>query len=221
MFYIIRAQGSDGGWRYTPGEKGDTSVLGWNLMALKSGSMAGMHIPATTTTGASRFLDTVAMDQGAVYGYDKPGRGDAVTAIGLLSRMYLGWPHEQPQLAQGVQVLSKTGPAETNVYYNYYATQVMRHYGGDEWEQWNDKLRPQIVGSQVATGQATGSWFFEGDHGSLPGGRLYCTAMATMILEVYYRHMPIYGTEAADDAFPLLGEGMKKKNEAAEKAEEE
>ena len=28
------------------------------------------------------------------------------------------------------------------------------------------------------------------------GGRLYNTAMAVMILEVYYRHMPLYGKRA-------------------------
>jgi len=42
-----------------------------------------------------------------------------------------------------------------------------------------------------------------GDHGSERGGRLYCTSMATMILEVYYRHMPIYGKQAATEEFPL------------------
>ena len=38
-----------------------------------------------------------------------------------------------------------------------------------------------------------GSWSFTGnDHGLSQGGRLYCTAMSAMILEVYYRHMPLY-----------------------------
>ena len=35
-----------GGWRYQPREKGDTSVLGWELMALKSGLMADLAYPA-------------------------------------------------------------------------------------------------------------------------------------------------------------------------------
>ena len=40
-------------------------------------------------------------------------------------------------------------------------------------------------------------------HGARVGGRLYNTALATMILEVYYRHMPIYAQQAAEDDFPL------------------
>jgi hypothetical protein len=124
--------------------------------------------------------------------------------------MYLGWPREQPQLARGVLLLAQQGPSKDHLYFNYYATQVMRHYGGELWTEWNDKLRPQIVAAQDRKGDATGSWFYKDRHGAKPGGRLYCTSMATMILEVYYRHMPIYRNKAADDAFPLLGEEMKK-----------
>ncbi len=37
-----------------------------------------------------------------------------------------------------------------------------------------------------------------GDHGGKVGGRLYCTAMAAMTLEVYYRDMPIYAGKSHD-----------------------
>ena len=33
------------------------------------------------------------------------------------------------------------------------------------------------------------------------GGRLYNTALAIMILEVYYRHMPLYSEKAVDGKF--------------------
>ena len=49
-----------------------------------------------------------------------------------------------------------------------------------------------------------GSWDVAGGgHVNDRGGRLYFTSCATMILEVYYRHMPIYGKAAAEEDFPL------------------
>jgi hypothetical protein len=89
------------------------------------------------------------------------------------------------------------------MYYNYYATQVMRHYEGEKWDQWNKVMRDFLVESQEKNGHAKGSWHFKGDHGAESGGRIYVTSMATMVLEVYYRHMPIYGKAAAQDEFPL------------------
>jgi hypothetical protein len=32
-------------------------------------------------------------------------------------------------------------------------------------------------------------------------GRLYCTALSTMILEVYYRHLPIYQNQSVQEEF--------------------
>ena len=125
-----------------------------------------------------------------------------MTAEGLLCRMYLGWKKDHGALQGGVAVLDKKGPSK-NMYYNYYATQIMRHYGGDEWEKWNTAMRDQMVNTQSKAGAEKGSWYIGGDHGARAGGRLYCTSMATMILEVYYRHMPLFKQEAAEDDFPL------------------
>jgi hypothetical protein len=201
--HIVYAQDPvGGGWRYGPRTPGDTSVVGWQLMALKSGHMAYLVVPPATIVGANKFLDSVMSDY-AYYGYTDPGRGQATTAIGMLCRMYLGWKKDHPGIEKGIQYLSQTGPSAGNMYYNYYATQCMRHYEGEMWDKWNVKMRDQLVNSQEKAGHLKGSWVMKGDHGAERGGRLYCTSMATMILEVYYRHMPIYGKQAAEDDFPL------------------
>jgi hypothetical protein len=194
-----------GGWRYSPKQAGDTSAVGWQLMALKSGHMAYLQVDRRCVEGAMLFLDSVQSDNGAQYGYTGPGGGLATTSVGLLSRMYLGWKKENPALQRGVEYLSKTGPSKENLYYDYYATQVMRHTGGEPWDKWNKAMRDWLVETQSKTGHETGSWMIKGtgDHGFAAGGRIYCTSMATMILEVYYRHMPIYGKQAADEEFPL------------------
>jgi hypothetical protein len=199
--FIVEAQDpTGGGWRYLPQQAGDTSVVGWQLMALKSAQMAYLRVPTATMRKAGYFLDHVQTDRGAVYGYQGPERGrPATTAIGLLSRMYLGWTHDHDGLQRGVRGLGMLGTStdssrlRNNMYYNYYATQVVHHYGGADWERWNEVMRDYLIQTQSTKGHETGSWFFQGnDHGTGAGGRLYFTALATMTLEVYYRYMPLY-----------------------------
>lgn len=199
--FIVYAQDPlGGGWRYQPRMPGDTSVVGWQLMALKSGHMAYLDVPPQTIKGVTNFLNTVQSDSGARYGYTEIPGSDATTAIGLLCRMYLGWKHDEPALERGVQMLSQHKPSETNMYFNYYATQVMHHYGGDAWTEWNNKMRDQLVNTQKKTGHETGSWYLKDSHG-MQGGRLYTTAMCAMTLEVYYRHLPIYQKQSTDADF--------------------
>ena len=199
QFIVMAQDRSGGGWRYEPGQPGDTSVVGWQLMALKSGHMGYLKVPPQVIAGVNNFLNTVQSDGGATYGYTGPGRGPATTAIGLLCRMYLGWKHDNPALQKGVEFLSKMGPHKTNMYYNYYATQVLHHYEGELWFKWNSVMRDYLVETQVKDGHEKGSWHFDGGHGAALGGRLYSTAMAAMTLEVYYRHLPIYRKQGSLD----------------------
>lgn len=206
--YISAAQDPiGGGWRYVFQQPGDTSVVGWQLMALKSGNMAYLQVSPNTIRGCSKFLDSVQIESGAKYGYVGPGEGYATTSIGLLCRMYLGWTRNEPALQRGVNFLSNAGPSidarGADMYYNYYATQVMRHYGGEDWEKWNGVMRDWLVETQARKGDSDGSWFFPGGRHATEGGRLYCTSMAAMTLEVYYRHLPLYAKKAAADEFPL------------------
>ena len=200
--FIVDAQHPAGGWRYSPGQAGDTSIVGWQIMALKSGYLAYLEVPKETIERADKFLDSVQSgDYGSFYGYTNRGKsGPATTSIGLLCRMYLGWKKEHLGLRGGIDYLSQTGPSSSNMYYNYYATQVMHHFGGKPWEKWNTVMRDQLVESQAQTGHATGSWFMPDRH-VRSGGRLYCTSMAAMILEVYYRHLPIYQPDATEKEF--------------------
>ncbi len=210
-----------GGWRYGFREQGDTSAVGWQIMALKSGKLSGIEVKNKAFKLAKKFLDHVSTDYGAYYGYQvKPvktqnGNFDrtyrARTAVGLLCRMYLGWEKDRQGLKKGVQWLSDEGPdirelgdkvSVINMYYNYYATQVLKHYGGQEWREWNLAMRDFLVESQEKTGPPKGSWHFNPDgQYQAPGGRLYTTALACMTLEVYYRYLPLYQEDVTEAVF--------------------
>jgi hypothetical protein len=201
--FIMAAQDPvGGGWRYGPKQPGDTSAVGWQLMALKSGHMAYLQVSPLTIKKAVEFLNSVQVDEGSGYGYTGPGNGSATSAVGLLCRMYLGWKKDHPALQRGVERLAKSGPTK-DLYFDYYATQIMHHMEGEVWIAWNNKMRDMLVNAQSKKGHETGSWYegVDAGHGPHVGGRIYCTSLATMILEVYYRHLPIYGQQSVDEEF--------------------
>lgn len=214
--YLSYAQNPQtGGWHYAPfplgNPPGDTSVVGWQMMAIKSGAMAGLNIDLDSVRRGNGFLDSMLVPGGFGYHYSMDSKlrnpteyRAAMTACGVLCRMYSGWNKEEPTIKAAVARFVADGPKKNDSYYNYYATQVLKQYGGPEWEAWNTKMRDQIVSTQVQTGHAAGSWFGEEEHrAATEGGRLYCTCMATMMLEVYYRYMPLYAEQAEEDAFQL------------------
>jgi hypothetical protein len=182
-----------GGWRYSPKQAGDTSAVGWQLMALKSGNMAYLQVNPLTITKATQFLDSVQQRGGAAYGYDKRGDRPGTNAVGLLCRMYLGWKKDHPALQEGVLALAKRGPTN-DMYSTYYATQIMHHMEGDVWQAWNERMKKLLLPTQSKKAHEAGSWHegVNGGHGAHVAGRLYCTALATMTLEAYYRHLPLY-----------------------------
>lgn len=193
--FILDAQHRAGGWRYHPGDAGDTSVLGWQLMAMQSARAARLEVPQDAFTLAYAYLDSVQYDDGSRYAYQPERKPTHVmTAEALLCRMYMGWKKGFAPLDLGVRYLSREHEPNrhgTNFYYWYYATQVMHHYGGNPWKKWNLSMRDILVRSQIRRGHEAGSWDPRGGHAS-QGGRIYSTAMAVCTLEVYYRHAPIF-----------------------------
>jgi hypothetical protein len=173
------------------------SVTGWFVMALQSARMAGLEVPSPTLERASKFLDEVARDGGSRYAYRiRDGATLTLTAEGLLCRMYLGWERSDPRLQNGVQYLLQNLPTwdEQNVYYWYYATQVMHHMEDSPWRIWNGEMRKMLPEKQVKRGRERGSWDPNNDRWGGEGGRLYTTCLSLYVLEVYYRHLPLYKT---------------------------
>jgi len=204
--YCVRIQSSEGGWRYFPGSDSDLSVTGWFVMALQSARMAGLEVPTQTLKRASGFLDSVSQQGGAFYGYKPNASATAsMTAEGLLCRQYLGWSQSDPRLRKGADFLIQNRPnwegGERDVYYWYYATQVCHHMEGKHWRAWNDTMKVVLPEHQVQEGRERGSWHPDGDEWGNEGGRLFVTCLSTFMLEVYYRHLPIYQTDILSGGF--------------------
>lgn len=197
--YILENQHpSDGGWRYRKGETGDMSIFGWNLMALKSAEIAGIKIPQANRNLLVKFLTdrSLGKDKGlAAYHpqYGSQGHTPTMTAEALFSKQMLGLQRTNPASKEAVDYLMTQLPHRENLnfYYWYYGTLAMFQYGGEPWKQWNESLRDLLVDEQRALGKDRGSWDPKDRWGGY-GGRVYSTALNALILEVYYRFLPLY-----------------------------
>ncbi len=197
--YLVRAQHVAGGWRYEPRQRGDMSVTGWVVMALKSAQMANLAVPEPTMRKAVSFVNACCDTGREGYGYTGPAASPTMSAVGLLCRQYLqNWGSQNLRMIKGVENNIESLPpgAAKNMYYYYYASQVMHHFGGENWAKWNDKMRRVLLDTQIKEAgggsDAVGSWPSAGDAHGGPGGRLMITSLSILTLEVYYRHLPLY-----------------------------
>ncbi len=196
--FLVRSRANDGlAWRYAPGAPvGDTSILGWVVMALKSAREVGLTLPANVQAGTLTWLSKVASGDSNGLACYQPGDGvtPTMTAEAWVCRQFLGAGGPGPASSEAASYLLAHGPnAETyNLYYWYYGTLAMYQHGGDAWYRWNALVRDEITRRQVVQGHAAGSWAPDPSPYGVKGGRIYCTALATLSLEVYYRYLRLY-----------------------------
>jgi hypothetical protein len=213
--FVRSAQAKNGSWDYFPGQaNGDLSIAGWQMMALRSAAAAGLVVPAANVRRIDNFLNSRTVDRGETYFYRKAQVGvPELTAIAALMRLMRGWSPSDPKIQRNIQFVfyrnpdndADDGPEMTDVYFNYYATNLLFYSHSNLWPMWNERLKTIYLATQSKEGHEAGSWFahnerlpgagfssLESDNGlNRIGGRLYTTTMAALTLEVYYRILPI------------------------------
>ncbi|WP_439628072.1 hypothetical protein [Gemmata sp.] len=232
---IVASQAPNGSWGAAPGQRGDISLVGWQVQALKAAAMSrAVTVPAATFKKAVDFLNSAgAGRRKPAYGpFDKTWAfpGTTCTATGLLCRYLIdGWGPDNAGMMEGVFGLMPRAPAAgpgsapkriDDVYFLYHATQVVRYFEGDEWETWNRGpkgalgvrtlgTRDWLVGLQHMDGDEAGSFDPDAAWVGKHLGRLGTTAFAVLTLEVYYRHLPLYKRANAGDGAVPLPDGVK------------
>jgi len=207
--YITRAHNSvDGGWRYEPGMAGDTSVLGWQVMALASARRVGLAVPQASLDAAEAWLDRVSRPRAAgLYSY-QPGMPPthSMTAEGMFVQQLIGRERDDPRMLQSASFVVSEVPdwrRDANTYLWYYSTLALFQHQGEVWTRWNEALTGELLAQQRDDGLAAGSWD-PADRWSRIGGRVYQTALCTLSLEVYYRYLPLYMQDQPGGAPPAV-----------------
>mgnify|MGYP005844356327 CR=1 FL=1 len=210
--FIETGQNVQGGWRYNHGQPdSDTSVFGWQMMALKSGQIAGLAVNPAQLEAGRKWLERASAASRAsqrfgrfAYQEQEPPT-PCMSSVGLLITQYLGASRDDPVVVEGAAYLLANLPSvkERNTYYWYYATQVLHHLADARWDTWNREMRRILVETQCQGGCAEGSWDPmrpTQDPWGLAGGRLMMTSLSALTLEVYYRHLPLYQLDQPERA---------------------
>jgi hypothetical protein len=208
--YTVAAQHTGGGWRYRPGDPGDTSQLGWQLMTLRSAELAGFTVPEASWERAGKFLESVSRGRAGGLAAYQPGTGvsRAMSAEATFCKLLLADRAGRPESLQATCVETAEylrgelpGMGRTNIYYWYYATLLLHlcQHGspsaGQDWQVWNEALKDALLASQYSTGPLDGAWGSDTMWGGY-GGRVYTTALAALCLETYYRYLPLLNRPA-------------------------
>jgi hypothetical protein len=202
--FIIDNQHKNGGWAYryaTEGGHVDVSVAGWQLQALKACSHTDIKfkgLAACISKGLS-YLNKCQNREGG-YGYSGPDEKHSdyftLTGVGVLCNQMWGKGDRAEVKMAAKYILNNTrfdyNTEYCDLYGHYYESQAMMQLGGEEWKQYNELFRDQLLNNQ----DADGSW-------KVPGGGkapravapqfindvIYRTSLCTLMLEVYYRFL--------------------------------
>ena len=200
--YIIDNQTSAGGWDYhynLEARDGDTSIVAWHLQALKAAKSTGLRWKRKdrTISSALRFLASTQHRNGG-FGYTNenpagfgrnPNTPHTLTGAGTLCfQQHKG--NKDSHVVKGIKHIAENSVFSfsnntANLYEHYYSSQVMINKGGKEWTDYNNLIRDELIKAQ----KDDGTWPRTAGIGS-QSESMYSTALATLMLEVYYRFLP-------------------------------
>lgn len=196
--FCAAAQHAGGGWGYVPGAPADITLTAWQIVALKTAEQEKIWSPSEVIPKAKVFVLTLANEARSRFGYKSPEPTLSTTAMGLLLQLYFGHQPGETGMAEGLDWIASQGPSPTDVYYDYYAMLALHHSRHRGRMDFARAIRDHLVATQARSGHEEGSWHFPDRYGSV-GGRLYTTALCTLILQTPYRYVPI----AEDRPFEL------------------
>ncbi len=211
---IIEGQTDKGGWLYAMsggGGGGDTSVSGWQIQALKAAYLAGLDEiekdVESTLDDAADFIKSVYDSDTKQFGYRGPDN-KTKNLTGMSTTTLKMWKNGRSKEAQGgIDFLMERTEEDhnwtdgkgdmiyenINLYSMYYDVQAVFAQGGRDWTKFNDWFQDSVVEAQKKDGSWEPTSSGKLHHGGAQSvdGEVYRTAMNTLMLEIYYRYLPV------------------------------
>ncbi|MCK6472550.1 MAG: zf-HC2 domain-containing protein [Planctomycetes bacterium] len=182
--WIVKDQDyNDGTWHHGPWKS--TSLIGWNVMAMKSAKVAGLGTDPACFEKAIAALERVtgkpdANAAGAAASFNDgkqlgkvlysptvahcAHQGETMTAVGMVCYQFFGRGEETKWQAEFIAQQPPAWPPTNNLggspqtsYHWYYGTLGLFQNGGEPWKRWNEALKNALVPNQRKGGPLDGS----------------------------------------------------------------
>lgn len=184
-----RSQSAAGGWLYTPDSAGDEgSVTVTQVQAFRAALNAGVAVPKKVIDEAMQYLDDSRNPDGGIR-YQVSSKGASrppITAAAIVCWFNAG-QHDDPQVRQALRFvesqLRPTGDGAGGHFYyaHLYMAQAMYLAGDEKWLPYYSAIARRLISLQGSDG----TW--DGDY----VGTVYGTAVATIILQMPYKNLPV------------------------------
>lgn len=184
-----RSQSAAGGWLYTPQSAGDEgSVTVTQVQAFRAALNAGVAVPKKVIDQAMQYLDDSRNPDGGIrYQVSRQGASRApITAAAIVCWFNAG-NHDDPEVKKAIQFVERTlrpsgdGAGGHFYYAHLYMAQAMYLISDEKWEPYYEGIARRMLSLQ----NPDGAW--DGDY----VGTVYGTAVATIILQMPYKHLPV------------------------------
>jgi len=184
---IARSQSNDGGWLYTPDSRGDEgSVTVTQVQALRGCRNAGIHVPKETIDRAIQYIERSQNPDGGIsYSVRSRGSRPAISAAAC-AVLYNAGSYDSKAADKAFDYAWKQCQpgVSSNGHYFYtqlYMSQATWQKGDNYWKKYYPAMQTYLLRMQ----QGNGSW--NGDQ----VGLVYGTAIALLILQIPYNHLPV------------------------------
>ena len=189
-----------GGWRYLdrykPHEDSDLSVIGWQLMFLRSAKNAGFEIPKQSIDDAVTCVRKHFSQRHRrfMYAPNLQFGSRAMTGAGILAMAHAGL-HDTPEAKQAASSLSRFSFTRYNAsagalgryhYSLFQCTQAAFQLGDDFWQRYS----PPVYRTLLANQDASGSWEPESQDEKF--GKVYTTSLVVLSMSAPNQLLPIF-----------------------------